>query len=60
MEHLKGGLMSNNNDGSGCYCDGSTDSWFWCNDNTNKESGCSCYGNQDNTNKVANCTCGSY
>lgn len=59
MDALKGGVMSDVNEASYCSCSGSTQGWFWCDDNTNKVSGCICKGNNDNTNSAGGCTCGS-
>lgn len=36
MDALKGGVMSDVNEASYCSCSGSTQGWFWCDDNTNK------------------------
>lgn len=58
MNSLTGGNMSNVNDASGCDCSGSTQGWFWCDDNTNEARDCKCSGNDDNTNKLVSCTCG--
>lgn len=58
MDVLRGGSMSNVNDASPCDCSGSTQGWFWCDDNTNEASGCACYGNDDNTNRQESCICG--
>lgn len=57
MGKLKAGNMSNINNATPCSCGGSTQGAFWCNDNTNSKSGCSCYGKGDNSNKGIGCTC---
>lgn len=57
MGKLKAGNMSNVNDATPCSCEGSTQGNFWCNDNSNKVSGCSCYGTGDNSNTGKGCTC---
>lgn len=59
MRTLTGGAMSNINEGNPCSCSGSTQGWWWCDDNTNEASGCVCAGNDNNTNKIEKCSCGT-
>lgn len=57
MLHVLGGMASNINEATGCGCQGSSNGWILCNDNTNTASKCHCWGGSDNTNSKANCTC---
>lgn len=59
MDLLLGGLLSNTNNGTPCTCEGSTNGYWYCNNNSNQANGCTCYGNENNTNKQTSCTCGT-
>lgn len=55
MTSLLGG--ANINKVSDCTCEGSTDSYSFCKDNTNYQSGCTCRGQESNTNHSIGCLC---
>lgn len=55
--HILGGSMSNINEADGCSCSGSSNGWFFCNDNSNAQKGCTCIGENDNSNEKMECSC---
>ena len=56
MTSLRGG--SDINEADYCSCSGSTQTWFWCDDNKNTVHDCTCYGNDNNKNSGVGCSCG--
>lgn len=59
MNLLKGGIQAraNKNEAIGCKCTGSSNGYFFCNDNTNRGEPCTCAGKGDNSNLASHCNC---